>query len=343
MKKYEIDFLKKNQYFYNPKTIQMEITNCCPLKCKQCYKPPGGETYMDFDMVQKIMKDAYQCNVKYIMINGGEPLIYPHLIDFLKLAKRYKFEIACVTSGYSLTEEYLNTIIDTGCYFQLDISLNGSTKEIHELSRDGYDYAMNAISIMNECHRPYGFNWVSRTDNIRDFPRLVEFAREKNAIGITVITTKLDGYGRLQSKLLKEDYLFLSDYINNLEDDFVTVQHCFPYLNRLIKSFNKSRQNKCTSGWSSICIDVDGFYRPCVHLYNNEKRNSIHEYWMESPVLEKIRQAKNITYNNCSDCIEKEICKTCFCMNEDNMKKLTIGDPLCPIKDIVNKGGRNVL
>jgi pyrroloquinoline quinone biosynthesis protein E len=338
MKKYEIDFLRQNQYFYNPKTMQVEITNRCPLHCKQCYKSPDGESDMDFDIMKKILNDAYRCGVKYIMLNGGEPLLYPYYIELLKLAKKYQFEVACVTSGYSLTEDYLKKIKDTGCYLQLDISLNGSNKEIHELSRDGYKYAMQAIEIMNSYNFTYGLNWVSRQDNIDDFPKFIDFARKNNAIGVTVITTKLDGNGCLQSKLSTTDYQYLSDFINNLNDDFVSVQHCFPFLNRLIKKFNKNRKNKCPSAISSFCIDVYGSYRPCIHLFNREQYASIHEYWTQSPVLQKIRKAKNTTYNNCTDCTENAVCKTCFCMDIKNIEELTIGDPNCPIKNILMKG-----
>lgn len=337
MKKDYIDFFRKNKYYYNPKTMQVEITNRCPLKCKQCYKPSNGGSDIDLNLVKDLFKDAFHCGIKYIMLNGGEPLVYPHFIEILELAKQYQFEVACVTSGYSLAEDYLRSIKNTGCYLQLDISLNGSTEKIHNLSRDGYGYAIQAINIMNKSQTPYGINWVSRKDNINDFPKLVEFAKANHAVGITVITTKLDGFGELQSKLSTDDYIFLSDYIKKVDDDFITVQHCFPYLNRLLSKFNRNRQNKCPSGLSSFCIDVEGYCRPCIHLLNKEKYTTIHEYWTQSPSLNTIRTATNTACSNCVDCSENKVCKTCFCMDKENILNLTSGDSECPIKSILNK------
>lgn len=340
MNRQEIKFYKENGFFYNPQLLQMEITNRCPLNCSQCYKPPNGGTDIDIDIVKELLYDAGKCGIRYLMLNGGEPLIYPHFIELLNYAKENKMQVACVTSGFSLTEKYIEEIKKTGCYLQLNISLNGSTKEIHSKSRDGYEYAMKAIEILNRSKFPFDFNWVSRTDNVHDFPALIQFAKKVNAVGITVITTKLTSEGVLQSRLSTEDYLFLKK-ICEKEGKFITIQYCFPFLNRIVNNFNKNRSNRCPSAISVICVDAEGYFRPCVHLYNREKRelydNSIHNYWMNSPIINQIRNASNKMCENCNDCIDKERCRTCFCMNAENQENLRIGDPDCPIKMLINR------
>lgn len=339
MNKKEIEFYKENGFFYNPQLLQIEITNRCPLNCSQCYKPPNGGTDIDINVAKEILHDAGKCGIRYLMLNGGEPLIYSHFIELLNYAKENKMQVACVTSGFSLTEKYIEEIKKTGCYLQLNISLNGSTREIHNKSRDGYEYAMNAIEILNKSHFPFDLNWVSRTDNVYDFPALIQFAKKVHAIGITVITTKLTSDGVLQSSLSTEDYLFLKRVCEE-QGKFITIQYCFPFLNRIVDGFNKNRRNRCPSGISIVCVDAEGDFRPCVHLYNKEKRelfdNSIHDYWMNSTVINRIRNAHNNTYENCIDCIDNERCRTCFCMNLDNQENLTIRDPCCPIKNLIN-------
>ena len=341
MNQKEVEFYKENRFFYNPQLLQLEVTNRCPLKCSQCYKPPNGGVDIDIDLVKEILDDAGKCGIKYLMLNGGEPLIYPHFIELLYYAKENKMQVACVTSGYSLTEDYIEKIKKIGCYLQLNISLNGSTKEIHNKSRDGYEYAMKAIEILNKSHFPFDFNWVSRTDNIYDLPALIKFAKKVHAGGITITTTKLTSKGVLQSSLSTEEYLFLKKVCDE-HKQFVTIQHCFPFLNRIVKVFNKNRCNQCPSGINVMCIDAEGDFRPCVHLYNKEKRklynNSIQEYWLHSAIINQIRTAQNTTYENCYDCVDKKYCRTCFCTNADNQENLTIGDASCPIKTLINGG-----
>lgn len=338
MNRNNILFFKENKFFANPMFLQIEITNRCPLKCSQCYKPMNGGSDIDFDLVRDIFEDAHACGVKYIMLNGGEPLIYPHFIELLRLSYVYRFEVMCVTSGISITDNLINEIKNTECQLQLSVSLNGSTKKIHEESRDGYDIAIEAMRRMKALKMPYEINWVSRVDNVKDFPNLVQLAKEYGANSINVITTKLDGQGVLQSKLHKEDYLFLKKYIDSQTDNYIKIQHCFPYLNGIVKHFNNSRRNRCPAGITAMCIDVNGCYRPCIHLYNCEpisEYNSMRDYWINSNIMKRIRNAKNVS-DNCSDCLIKDTCKTCFCMNKYNEDNLTIGDDLCPIKDIIN-------
>ena len=58
---------------------------------------------------------------------------------------------------------------------------------------------------------------------------------------------------------------------------------------------------------------------------------------MNSPIINQIRNASNKMCENCNDCIDKERCRTCFCMNAENQENLRIGDPDCPIKMLINR------
>lgn len=58
------------------------------------------------------------------------------------------------------------------------ISLNGSKKEIHELSRDNFELTYNAAQQLGIRDVKYGINWVARHDNVRDLENLIWIAKD---------------------------------------------------------------------------------------------------------------------------------------------------------------------
>ena len=80
------------------------------------------------------------------------------------------------TSGVTITEQYAKELKDRGldcCY----VSLNGSTAEIHEITRDGYEFTINALKIFKEIGLVTAINWVAGHDNINDLEKLIGFAK----------------------------------------------------------------------------------------------------------------------------------------------------------------------
>ncbi len=85
MIKSEIMFLKNNGYTKNPKMVQLELTTKCPLNCPYCYKDNlYTETDMDFEFLKLRLKECDELGVKYLMLNGGEVMMYSKLKEFFE-------------------------------------------------------------------------------------------------------------------------------------------------------------------------------------------------------------------------------------------------------------------
>lgn len=64
----ELKFLKKNKYLKNPKLLQIEITDICPLHCKQCYKDLQRQGEMSYEKFSQIINEAKNLGVKKIVL-----------------------------------------------------------------------------------------------------------------------------------------------------------------------------------------------------------------------------------------------------------------------------------
>lgn len=333
MLKDDIVFYKEKGYLKYPKILQIEITKRCPLECPQCYKDLEGNLDIDFDFLSNFLKEEAKNGLKSVMLNGGEPLIYKHFMELLRIMHRSGIKSNVFTSGYNLTDEIMKCIRETNTFF--NISLNGSTEEINATSRDGYAIAMKAIQKLSVGSADYGINWVARHDNVMDFPNIVAIAEEFNANNILIVGNKKNHKGVLQEPLTKEDYLFLKEYIgkhNKKESKVkIIVQTCFTSLNYILTPSVKDRLNKgCPSGITFCSMTVDGLFMPCTHIYRLEKFDSVSSYWHQSKTLMEFRQFDKSS-GLCIHCSAWDNCQFCRATSKAAYDDFTKGLEECEV------------
>ena len=64
-----------------PMVINIELTDRCPLNCPYCYKELENSINLDFPVLSKALHEFSANGGKYVLLSGGEPLLYPHLLE----------------------------------------------------------------------------------------------------------------------------------------------------------------------------------------------------------------------------------------------------------------------
>ncbi|HBZ55990.1 MAG TPA: hypothetical protein DEO88_11350, partial [Syntrophobacteraceae bacterium] len=127
---------------------QVELTTRCPLRCRMCIRQGLDDWQaqdMDFDHFRNL--SPYFRHVSNVVLEGwGEPLIYPHLLDAVRLVKSQGARAGFVTSGYGLTRDYGANLLRSGLDF-IGFSLAGASASTHEAIRTGsrHDQLLQAI------------------------------------------------------------------------------------------------------------------------------------------------------------------------------------------------------
>ena len=140
-----------------PLTLQFELTGQCNLKCKHCYNRSGDadrETLMTpekwCELARHIVSDGgiFQC-----IISGGEPLLLgDKLFDVMDILHDDGTSFVVITNALLLTKEKVKRFAKYR-YFWFQISIDGSTAEIHDNFRGvegSFERAVNgALEISN--------------------------------------------------------------------------------------------------------------------------------------------------------------------------------------------------
>ena len=136
--------------FNYPITLQFELTGQCNLKCKHCYNRSGDsdrETLMTpekwCELSRQIVSDGgiFQC-----IISGGEPLLLgDKLFDIMDILHDDGTSFVVISNAFLLTKEKVRRFAKYR-YFWFQISIDGSTAEIHDSFRGIEGSFKNAVN-----------------------------------------------------------------------------------------------------------------------------------------------------------------------------------------------------
>ena len=318
-----------------PELIHIEVTSKCNMKCPQCYNSNSGKD-IDFIVLFQAIKEASNLGVKYIALSGGEPLLYPKLLSAVKTIRFYGMTSFIATGGLGLTVEMINYLVESGlgCLF---LSLNGSTKKIHEISRGNYNAAIRALMLLKDAGFRYEINWVARNDNIDDFDDLVKMCMHHKAKAINVLILKPDIHNKINNSLNKDQFFALANKIKNLKNSGynINVEFCFAQLRYHLLRNNEDSIGGCPAGIYLMAINVNGEKLPCRHLrHMASNTKDLLSYWEDSNILKRLRSLDESIKEPCCNCFRFKKCRPCRAIADKVYGSLESGDLGCPLFDI---------
>ncbi|NJO91360.1 MAG: radical SAM protein [Chloroflexia bacterium] len=136
--------LKKGELF--PAFLMISVTNQCNLKCQGCWVSIDNNSRgMSPETLNNIIESSKKKGSCFFGILGGEPIMYPHLIEVLEKHPDCYFQL--FTNGTLLTDEVARKLRKLGNVSPL-ISIEG-LEDVSDVRRGAnrvYDRSMNGIN-----------------------------------------------------------------------------------------------------------------------------------------------------------------------------------------------------
>ena len=164
------------------------ITRNCNLRCDFCYAKKTGyieNDLIEYDNTRKIVDFCSDAKVNFIVLTGGEPTLYPNIMEVIKYIKSrtHKMMPTIATNGIKLADfSYCKEIIDKGVGY-VDISLKGRNgKECYEtVGQDCFSQQMKAIHNLSALHVEFTCSMVLTHDNVNTFCEGIKSAYDNGA------------------------------------------------------------------------------------------------------------------------------------------------------------------
>ncbi len=156
------EFLNR-EGFEAPVTLVINPTMGCNLKCQGCYAYKMPRKGMEYPLLQKILREAWDMGTRFITVSGGEPLLYKHLFRMLEEFKGMTF--MSYTNATLIDEEIAEKIAKAGNLLPA-ISVEGFAEHTDKRRGKGtHQKILKAMQLLRKHGVLFGFSATPTSEN----------------------------------------------------------------------------------------------------------------------------------------------------------------------------------
>lgn len=318
--------------------LNLELTTACPLRCPQCYCSLDNGRHMDIQIAKQWILDAKQYGLRTVSLSGGETRCYPNLFELISYSRSLNVKAVAAFSGWGITQEYFDELVASGIH-EIYISLNGSTEEINSKSRDGYQYAIAALQLLNSNQYKHTvINWVMHSHNTYDFVEVLRLAEKYGVNKLVVMAFKPDVHDMLPTLPTAQQINWVAQQIKEYCGPVkIGVESCYSQMlavlrdTKLFGNLNVGPKKGCRAGLYQFSVNIDGTLSPCRHMKYSEKWDTVEDYWNNSPIIAQLQACnENNCEEPCKSCKYCANCRHCIAINTSINHRVFIGNSYCP-------------
>jgi radical SAM protein with 4Fe4S-binding SPASM domain len=337
----------ENYFKHNPRLtqFQIELTSRCNERCIHCYIP--HENKIDDITPELFYNTLDQCRdmgVLSLTFSGGEPLLHPNIIDFLRRAKDCDFSINILSNLTVLTKEIINEMKENRLS-SVQVSLYSLTPDIHDSitkMKGSFLKTYNAIIELIENDIPLQISCPVMKQNRKSYTDVVKWAEAHKVRAITdyIMMARYDHTtSNLDNRLSLDE---VGDIINDIIDNDTDYQKRLINTNfEEIESHDISEETLCGVCISSICMVANGNIYPCAgwqdYVVGNIKQESLKDIWNKSPKVQYLRGLRKKHFPGCIECKDRSFCAMCMVRNaneDPDGSPLKINEHFCKVAEL---------
>lgn len=272
------------------------VTLRCNSKCKFCdiwqHKDNFSLPEQSIVEVESNLLALKKLGVKIIDFTGGEPLLYPHLIEALRFAKKQGFYTTITTncSLYIQHAEQLKGLVD-----MLFFSLQSSVEEEHNqiTGTNFYQKVIDSIAVTKQIKQKITLLHTVTDENVKTLNAVVKFAQENKCM-----LRMNPCFSYFGNKPVSEGAL--EEILKYKKKPWVVMN--LALLEFIENGGNQITNPICKAVSSTVVISPDNYLMlPCYHHYY--KKIKIENNLFELHSLAEVKE------------IEKKVGSFAFCQN----------------------------
>lgn len=333
--------------YFAPESIQIELTQQCPLKCEHCYvyAAPDKLVRMPFELVDNLLDQAKVLGVSNIVLTGGDPMMHPNFWEILEKASTKFYNVNLLTSGY-LIDEKVAAKISKYRNINVQISVDG-IEDTHNNFRgktDAFLRTIKAFKNLQKYNTKVVWALTITGDNFEELEECIKLAKSVGVKvfrpGIVFNTGRAMSHDMNDATFIKKIKQKLSGLQTKYNDENFKVDGVegSSVQSSDSESQKATQQTNCGAGWNFCHITAKGEVLACpVFPYEltNLNNDNLLDYFSTKDV--KIRMLQSP---------KKEICKNCPHLERDNGCPAhglisSQSNPDCAWKDTIDPDVRN--
>jgi len=191
--------------------LQIHASRKCNLSCTHCYSQsgPSAAGALAIDRVCRLIDDAARMGYQAVAFSGGEPFIYPGLLEALRRARALGLHTTVTTNGTLLDPPRLEVLHDLVSL--LAVSVDGPPELHNEIrgSSSAFDRMVAGVENLRSAGIRFGFIHTLTRPSWEHLAWLADFAHRNGASLFQIHPLELIGRAEqaMHARIPDEDVL----------------------------------------------------------------------------------------------------------------------------------------
>lgn len=294
---------------YPLKDLYLYLSDHCNLCCTHCWISPkfsqDQQDSISLDALKKTISEAKSLGLQGVKLTGGEPLLYPDLIELLKFLASDKFTIFIETNGILIDRKMIESF-QSSDVAQISVSLDSASEEMHDGIRGvkgSFHHTLKGLRLLSDSGLNFQIIMTLQRKNRKEIPGLIGLSEKIGAGSLKI--NPLQPCGRAKDAFKRRENLELDELIRlhrMVEEEWsrqdnLEIFFDLPVAFLSIEEIKRNGSGQCrilnilgvlANGDFSIC----GIGQTIDELrLGNLHQISIREVWENNPVLKELRQS----------------------------------------------------
>jgi MoaA/NifB/PqqE/SkfB family radical SAM enzyme len=175
--------IEEKEGVHIPYFLLIDPTEKCNLKCDGCWAGNYEQAVtMERELFSSILDQARDLGIYFVTISGGEPFMYPYLLDVIEEKNDMVFQI--YTNGTFIDEKTADRMAKIGNVFPA-ISVEGFEEKTDKRRGKGvFKRVVKSMETLRERKVPFGFSVTVTKENVDEVSseEFVDFMDKKGAL-----------------------------------------------------------------------------------------------------------------------------------------------------------------
>lgn len=313
-------------------SMEIELGLQCNFRCQYCYLGHGGDNVdvLTGAEIRKVVLQAKAIGARKIILLGGEPMIFPGVMEILAFLRDAQLEVEIFTNGTNVTAANARRMYELGVAVVLKMN------SFKESVQDELAGVKGAYRIIQEAYanlgaagfpadgHPLAVSTVICNQNLPEIVAMWEWLRDRK---ITPYFEIITPQGKAQDNFhLAVELPVLQKLFHELADrDHARFGVRWEPQPPLVG-------DRCLRHQFSCLVTARGDVMPCVGVtipVGNVRQRPLAEILRDSEVIQDLRRYKDMIRGPCGACEKAESCYGCRGAAYQSTGDYLASDPLC--------------
>lgn len=295
-------------------SMEIEFSRACNFRCSYCYLADrtAGTDELSPEEIKDVLLQARELGARKIIILGGEPTIYPHLIEMLRFLGSLGLEIEIFTNGTGVTEELAAVL--AGVRARVVVKMNSRDPSLQDRlagKKGAFAIIGQALEHLRRAGYPSKELFLAAStiicrQNLEELPALWQWLREQN---------------------IEPYFEILTPQANARENSWLHVEGAeLRVLFAQLSALDRERYgriwepqpplvgNKCMRHQVSCVVTASGAVMPCVGVtivLDNIRHHRLADILKHSEVVRNLKNYREMIKGPCRTCEKSSECYGC--------------------------------